>query len=226
MLTPFIYPILNTTQKGTLKLFSDWKVIGKEKVPTMGPLLVVANHQSNIDASLLCASLPRRMHFLVKHTIFQGPGANWFLQSYGAFPLNRFGPDPRAYRWALGQLGNGNALVVFPEGTRSKGSLKRGLPGVIRLALKSQAPLLPVGITGTAHIGSWKRVFNPTGRIRVNVGTVFTLPPVEGRISTEVAQSMTDMIMQRIAALLPESYRGVYKLGPENRPTAATTDSS
>ncbi len=224
MLTPFIYPILNTAQKGVLKLFSDWKVTGRDQVPPMGPLLIVANHQSNVDASLLCASLPRRIHFLAKHTIFQGPGANWFLQSYGAFPLNRFGPDSRAYRWALGQLQSGNALVIFPEGTRSNGSLQRGLPGVVRMAMESQAPLLPVGITGTAHIGSWKRVFYPTGTIRVNVGTVFTLPPVEGRISADVAQSMTDMIMHRIAALLPESYRGVYKLGSGNGPTETAAD--
>jgi hypothetical protein len=92
------------------------------------------------------------------------------------------------------------------------------------MAMKSQAPLLPVGITGTAHIGSWKRVFYPTGTIRVNVGTVFTLPPVEGRISADVAQSMTDMIMHRIAALLPESYRGVYKLGSGNGPTETAAD--
>jgi hypothetical protein len=66
------------------------------------------------------------------------------------------------------------------------------------------------------------RVFNPTGRIRVNIGTVFSVPQVEGKVSSEVLDSITEMIMQRVAALLPESYRGVYSLkgrGAASEPT-------
>jgi len=224
MLTPFIYYPLTTAQRVVLRLFADWKVEGAENVPPVGPLIVVANHQSNLDPSLLCASLPMRTYFLAKKTIFEGPGASWFLRSYGAFPLNRSGPDPRAYRWALDKLNSGKTLVLFPEGTRSRGSMRRGLPGVVHLAMRSQVSLLPVGITGTEHIGSWLRVFNPTGRIRVKFGTVFTLPSIEGKLTTEIAQSLTDTIMRRIAALLPESYQGVYRLGSEDRTEAVGGD--
>lgn len=224
MITPFIYYPCTTAQRLTLRLFADWKVSGAENVPPMGPLIVVANHQSNLDPSLLCASLPNRVYFLAKKTIFQGPGANWFLQSYGAFPLNRSGPDPRAYRWALDKLQNGQVLALFPEGTRSRGGMRQALPGVVHLAMRSQVPLLPIGITGTEHIGSWKRVLNPTGRIRVNIGTVFSLPSIEGKLTTEAAQSLTDMVMRRIAALLPESYRGVYRLSSEDGMEAVSTD--
>ena len=68
------------------------------------------------------------------------------------------------------------------------------------------------------------RVFNPTGRIRVNIGTVFSLPSIQGRPNREVMESLTDMIMYRIAALLPESSQGAYRTRPERRPT--TTDAS
>ena len=212
-----LYPAANTAQRLTLKLFADYKVEGRENVPPMGPLLVVSNHMSNMDPPLLSVSLPRRTWFLAKDNMFQGRGRrlrHWFLTSYGGFPLNRKGPDVRAYRWALSKLEQDAALVVFPEGTRSRGELRKGLPGAVRLALNSQAPLLPVAITGTERLGTWARIFNPTGRIRVRIGTVFTLPSVEGKISSEVVGSLTELVMRRIAALLPESYQGVYRIGP------------
>jgi 1-acyl-sn-glycerol-3-phosphate acyltransferase len=213
-----LYLASNIAQRLTLWLFSDYKVEGKENVPPMGPLLVVSNHMSNMDPPLLGVSLPRRTWFLAKDNMFRGRGRrlrHWFLTSYGGFPLNREGTDIRAYRWALRKLEQDGALVVFPEGTRSKtGSMGKGLSGVVRLALKTQAPLIPVAITGTERLGSWARVFNPTGTIRVKIGTVFSLPSVEGKLSPEVLDSLTETVMRRVAALLPESYRGVYRDEP------------
>ena len=212
-----VYSFCNIVQRLTLRLFADYKVEGKENVPPMGPLIVVANHQSNLDPPILGASLSRRIWFLAKDGIFRGRIVNWFLSSYGAFPLDRSGSDLRAYRWALNKLERDQVLVLFPEGTRSKGSMNKAMPGVARLALKTGAPLLPVGIAGTEHMGHWMRTVNPTGKIRVNIGTAFSLPSIDGRPSREVLGSLTDMIMQRVAALLPERYRGVYGIEPSTR---------
>ena len=223
METYFVGPICNAAQKVTLKMFADWKVIGRENVPPMGPLIIVSNHQSNFDSSLLGVSIPRRLWFLAKENIFRGPFASWFLRSYGAFPLNRHGADLRAYRWALDKLAYDQVLLIYPEGTRSRGSLRKARTGIVRLALTAQAPLLPVGITGTERLGTVARVFNPTGKLRVNIGTVFSLPSIEGKPSTEVLQSLTDMIMQRIAALLPESYQGAYRIKAESGAAARDT---
>jgi len=210
-----LYLASNIAQRLTLRLFSDYEVEGRENVPPMGPLIVVSNHMSNMDPPLLGVSLPRRTWFLAKDSMFRGRAGRlkaWFLTSYGGFPLNREGPDIRAYRWALSKLEQDCTLVLFPEGTRgSRGALGKGLPGMVRLALKSQAPLIPVAITGTEHLGTWARVLNPTGTIRVKIGTVFSLPSVEGKLSPEVLNSLTEIVMRRIAALLPESYRGVYR---------------
>ena len=214
-----VYSISNVAQRLTLRLFADYKVEGKENVPPMGPLIVVANHQSNLDPPILGASLPRRIWFLAKEGIFRGRIVNSFLRSYGAFPLDRSGSDLRAYRWALNKLEHDQVLVLFPEGTRSKGSMNKAMSGVARLALKTGAPLLPVGIVGTEHMGHWMRTVSPTGKIRVNIGTVFSLPSIDGRPSREVLESLTDMIMQRVASLLPERYRGVYTIKPSTRAT-------
>jgi len=205
-----LYTGCNVLQRMTLRMFADYSAEGVEHVPPMGPLIVVANHQSNIDPPLLASSLPRRIRFLAKDTLFSGRITRWFLRSYGAFPLNREGSDLRAFRWALSELQRGQVLALFPEGTRSPGAMRKAQSGVVQLALRSQASLLPVGITGTEGIGHWLRVLNPTGTMRVRIGTAFSLPPIDGRPTKEVLDSMTDMVMRRVAALLPENYHGFY----------------
>ena len=215
-----VNPLANFLQSVFLRIFADWQVTGRENVPPMGPLIIVANHQSNFDPALLSTSIPRRTVFLAKRDAFKPPIVSWLLRSYGAFPLNRGGADIRAYRWALDQLERDQALVLFPEGTRTSGGMRRARTGVARLALKSQAPLLPVGITGTEPLQGVVRLFKPTGEIRMNIGSVFSIPSIDESLSKEVLGSLTDMIMQRVAALLPPSYQGVYR--PQPREAAAS----
>tara|TARA_Y100000758_G_scaffold270065_1_gene211878 strand:- start:100 stop:753 length:654 start_codon:yes stop_codon:yes gene_type:complete len=206
-----LYPICRYLQGLTLKAFSNYKVNGKENVPPMGPLLIVSNHLSYVDPSVLSNAIPRRLRFLAKDTIFRGFPISQMLKAYGAHPINRGGVDIAAIRWARTQLSEDGALVMFPEGTRSDGSLIRGQHGVVTLIRMTGATILPVGITGTERLKLLLRIVNPTGNITVNIGTPFSLPPVEGRINKSLMKSMTDIIMERIAALLPKSYRGVYE---------------
>ena len=206
------YSIANKSFEGAMRLFSDeWKVLGKEAVPPRGPLLVVSNHLSNVDPPLLGASLPRRLYFLAKRGMFKGPVAP-FLRAYGAFPLDRDGHDVAALRWSLRLLQEEQVLVLFPEGTRSPKGLGPALPGIAMLAVRSQAPILPVAITGTQHLGGLWRLFCPTGQIRVTIGDPFSLPPIEGKLERAQLDSLTEMIMLRLANLLPTEYRGVYRL--------------
>jgi 1-acyl-sn-glycerol-3-phosphate acyltransferase len=103
-------------------------------------------------------------------------------------------------------------LVMFPEGTRSRtGGLTRGHRGTALIALRTGAPVLPVAITGTESI-RWPWLFiKPLSvrHVKVTIGEPFRLPPVE-RANSEAAAQATDLIMRRIAALLPPQYRGVY----------------
>jgi 1-acyl-sn-glycerol-3-phosphate acyltransferase len=208
----FVNPVSNYLQGLTLRTFADWQVTGKDNVPPRGPLIVVANHQSNFDPPLLCASLPRRVSFLAKKSLFKSAIPSWFLRSYGAYPVDRGGADIGAYRWALRQLDAGQMIVIFPEGTRTRGGMRKAHPGVARLALSTGVSLLPVGMTGTERLGTVLRVFNPTGKIRVNIGPPFAVPNIDGRPGPDVLKSITDMIMQRVAAQLPREYRGVYQI--------------
>ena len=93
------------------------------------------------------------------------------------------GADIRAYRWVISQLRAGKPVVLFPEGTRSRNGMMKAKPGIAQIALQSQASILPVGIVGTHRLGTWLRVLNPTGKITVNIGQVFSVPMIEGRPS-------------------------------------------
>ena len=88
--------------------------------------------------------------------------------------------------------------------------MARAKSGIAQIAIQSQASILPVGIVGTHRLGTWMRVFNPTGKITVNIGQVFSVPAIEGRPNKELLDSISDMIMQRVAMLVPEDIRGVY----------------
>lgn len=210
----WVYRLCHLIQVTALRLFADYEVAGRENMPAAGALIIVANHQGNLDPPMLVSSIPRRVHFLAKSGLFRGAFAKWFLARYGAFPVNREGTDLRAYRWVVDQLKNDKAVVLFPEGTRSPSGMRVAKQGVAQIAFRTGTPILPVGITGTERMGSWARAFFPTGAIRVNIGETFRLPEIEGRPTKEDLDSMTLLIMEKIAELLPEQYRGAYAKKP------------
>ena len=200
-----------TLAKICFNAFARWEVEGREAVPPKGPLIVVSNHLSNSDSPVLVASLPRTLHFTAKDGLFSNPLASAFLKSVGVHPLNRNRGGAEALRWNLKLLEEDRSVVFFPEGTRSRnGGMSKGKPGIAYVAAKSQAPILPVGITGTENIKGFWRIPFPLCRIEVRIGDPFTLPVLEGKLSRPVLEHLTDTIMYRIAALVPQRYRGYY----------------
>ena len=215
-----VYGISNVLMKAALKIFGELHVDGKENIPENGPFIVVSNHLSNLDPAILMTSLPRRVYFLAKKRLFAYPIASSFFRAYGAFPVGT-GRDLPALHWAKKTLSENKGMVIFPEAHRKpKGGIGSPLSGVSLLGRITQAPVVPIGITGTEHIGPFWRVAFPTGKYSVNIGEPFILPAIPDKKSDRSVldpglresflDSSTDIVMSKVASLLPKQYRGIY----------------
>lgn len=191
----------------------SWTVEGRENIPASGGAILVSNHLNNADPCVIPGVAPRRVVTMAKQEMFRWPGLNLLFRLFGAFPVDRRGADLAALREAQNVIKDGNLLLMFPEGTRSKDrQLHRGFPGTALIAYRTGAPIVPIAVTGTEHV-PWPWVFvRPlmVKHMKIVFGEPF-YPPKAERITTQQAKEATDEIMRHIAALLPEEYRGEYR---------------
>jgi 1-acyl-sn-glycerol-3-phosphate acyltransferase len=198
-----------------MKHLTDTQFIGVENIPSSGGLLVATNHLSRMDIPVLFM-IPNRpeMTALVTTKYLKHPLIRWFIITANGIWLDRDTADFGAFRAAIKALDEGKAVGISPEGTRSKtGQLQEGKPGVALLALRAHVPIIPVAITGT--IGSFKKTVtfqHPS--ITAQFGSLIEAPVMQKEHRDEQLKSLTDEIMCQIAAMLPESYRGVYAEHP------------
>lgn len=208
------YRFANLVLRLFFYLFTRLEITGQENVPASGSLMVVMNHVSFLDPPLLGVGIPRRIWWMSKIENWNNPIMGAVLTLYGAFPVQRGEVDRKALVHALDILRTGGALGIAPEGTRSRsGILARAKPGAARLALQTDATVLPAGIAGTElAVQDWRKLRRPV--ISLHVGKPFKLT-AEKPVSKEKQQELADFMMLRIAELLPERQRGVYAGGAE-----------
>jgi len=195
--------------------FSRVTFKGCEYLPKEGGVLVATNHISRMDTLLLFINPSRTdITALVADKYKSYPLFNWICQTGGVIWLDRKNADFGAVRAAVDALKQGVALGIAPEGTRSTtAQLQEGKQGIALVALKAGVPIVPVGISGSEDV--FKKMFTLRfPKITVSFGPAFTLPPLDRDHRDEQMKQYTDEIMCRIAAQLPEPYRGVYKDHP------------
>jgi 1-acyl-sn-glycerol-3-phosphate acyltransferase len=206
---PWFYYIGRGIARVLFALLTRLEVKGRENIPADGAVLVVANHLNLTDPPLLGISLDRKMMFMAKEELFRSPLTACFVGGFGAFPVHRGKMDRKALRQSQQVLTDGMALIMFPEATRSKTArLQRAYPGSALLAMRAGVPVLPVGISGTERVRGIGWIFRRP-RITINIGRPFNLPSAK-KLTREGLSRNTDLIMERIAELLPPKYRGVY----------------
>lgn len=221
--TPFIRT-LATLARFALRCLARVRVEGDlRNLPRHGPLIIAANHISNADGVLvggwLTRALGRRIHWLGKKEMTEWPVIGPVARAGSIHPVDRAGGDIEAFRLAERILKEGHVLMVFPEGTRSPtGALQPAKDGLALLALRTGAPILPVGIAGTDRF--WPKGGRPRlgRRIALRVGRPFTLAEALGDALADrraAKRLATEAVMRRIAELLPSRHRGVYELPVE-----------
>ena len=191
-----------------LRVVGGARVEGLEHVPRHGPFILVANHRSLADPPIIGWAVGHRVgrvvHFMAKEEMRSWPIIGWLAERSGVFWVRRGEGDRSAQRAALRLLGEGRPIAIFPEGTRSRdATLGEAKPGAALLAIRSGAPLLPVGIAGTERLFPGRSRMPHRTRVVVRIGPIFTLEHVpSGRIPRELLGRETQRIMDEIGRLL------------------------
>ncbi len=170
------------------------KVIGAENLMSDEGLIVAVNHRSNWDPVVIGAVSKRKLRFMAKSELFKNKFGGWFLKVIGAFPIERGKGDIGALKNSIKILQNGEALLIFPEGTRVKDeSESKAKTGVVMIASHARAKILPVYISGS---------FKWMSKITVNYGKpIDVLAGVEGKMTREQMQEAADNVLLNIKNL-------------------------
>ncbi|MCX7835977.1 MAG: 1-acyl-sn-glycerol-3-phosphate acyltransferase [bacterium] len=191
------YRIVKEFAHVLLTFFAGKKVVGLENVPLSGPLWIVSNHQSNVDPPLIGSTIPREIFYAAKRSLFRGLLGK-LITYLNAVPVNRTGFDKDMVRRLTREVNNGNAVLIFPEGTRSlDGTFLPIKPGLGMLFLLAPAPVLPIRVEGSWQLDKKRLRKEP---LIVYIGNIISAEELldVSKQATDKHQAITEFVFQRI----------------------------
>jgi len=214
---PFRYRLSRPVLKGVFRLIFNIlgrvKMVGNENIPYGNPYVVAINHISIYDPPLIGAFWPEMLEIIGAADVFEKPGQGEILKLYGVIPVHRGEYDRALLKRIVSIIKAGHPLLIAPEGGRSHvPALRRAFPGIAYIIDETNVPVVPVGIVGTTE-DFWQRAKRgEKPQLEMRIGAAITLPPIteKGAARREARQRNADLVMQHLAGLLPEEYRGVY----------------
>ena len=207
----FIYRIGWTCFRVMYATYFHWRVLHPERVPETGAVLLASNHASFLDPPLVGSGLRRQCTFLARDTLFRYRFTRWLLTHWQAVPIDRDGGGTTGMRRILEALGKGRAVVLFPEGTRTRdGQLQPVRSGVGLIVAKTDAPVVPVRVWGTFDAYGRHVKFPKPKRVTVKYGRPLDFRELRAEAKScskerlkEIYQQIADEIMTAIARLEP-----------------------
>jgi 1-acyl-sn-glycerol-3-phosphate acyltransferase len=180
-------------------------IVGAEKIPTEGPIILAPSHRSSWDPPYLTLLTERQQFYMAKEQIFKVPVFGNLCAALGAFPVKRGEADRAALRKAMDFLKNGQIVTIFPEGTRSvSGELKTAEKGFALIARQTGAVIVPVAVEGTQKIAPKGSKFLHRNRVQLTVGDPITAKEILASHPDSDKDALSligEEIMSRIAAL-------------------------
>ncbi len=198
-----------------MKGLFNTEVTGLENIPETGPVIIASNHRSFIDSIFLPYVIPRKLTFVAKAEYFDSIKTRWFFKATGQIPLRRDSSSSGAGALlsAKDVLEAGEVFGIYPEGSRTRdGFLHRGHTGVARLALDTNAALIPVGLIGTEHVQSTDEKLPRFGKkVEVHIGKPINVDKYRDESDSRLAlRSLTDELMYEIFCLCNYGYVDTY----------------
>ncbi len=172
-----VYWPLRWMLKAGILVYFRLRRLGTEHIPE-GGVILASNHRSFLDPFVIGCCLGRPIYFVAKQELFKNPALGWILNCLGAFPIKRGASDEESMDTALALLERGQAVVIFPEGTRIRtGSLGSPKRGVGRIALESGKPVVPIAVTNSENARrGW--LIRPV-KVHIRCGPALTFPRVD-----------------------------------------------
>ena len=192
-------------------VYFRWRVFNPERVPLTGPVILASNHASYIDPPLVGAGVRRQINFLARDSIFHVPVLASILRSWEVVPVDRDGGTGRGLKAILDRLARGGAIILFPEGTRSRhGELNPARSGIGLAVIKSDGPVVPCRVFGTYAAFGPRMLLPRPRRLTVKYGRPLFFEAWRAEAKTcskqrvkEIYQQVADEIMAAIAQLQP-----------------------
>lgn len=197
--------------RGLFATYFRWRVFHPERVPGRGPVILASNHASFLDPPLVGSSLKREINYLARESLFRFPMLGWVLRTVNAVPVDREGGGAAGLRAIMDRLHGGGAIILFPEGTRTRdGQLQPARSGIGLTVIKSEAPVVPVRVFGTFEAWGRGKSFPRPHRVAVKFGQPLHFAQARTEAKTcskprlkEIYQQIASEIMAAIAALEP-----------------------
>jgi 1-acyl-sn-glycerol-3-phosphate acyltransferase len=193
------------------QLYFRWRVFNPGRVPLSGPVILAANHESFLDPMLVGAGLKRDINYLARESLFRFPGIGALLRSWNTVPVNREGGGAAGLKAILDRLLAGGAIILFPEGTRSRdGKMQKARSGIGLTVIKSNGLVIPVRVFGTYEAFGRHLNFPRPRRVAVKYGEPLRFETLRAEARTcskprlkQIYQEVADEIMAAIAKLEP-----------------------
>ncbi len=184
------------------KMFFRLKIVGRENFPMTGPVIVAPNHASFLDPIIVGVGAPRKLSYLARDTLFRFRPFAKALKWAHVSPIKRERGDVNAFKAALSKLKQGEPLLIFPEGTRSKdGNLQEPKSGIGFLQNNSRAVILPCYVKGS--LDAWSRYsrFPRPNRVSVYFGRPLNLDIEFSSNKKELYLQVAREVMRSISEL-------------------------
>jgi 1-acyl-sn-glycerol-3-phosphate acyltransferase len=196
----WLYWLLHFCIKLYMRTLCRLRLVGIENIPRQGGLIIASNHIAGADPFLLGSAVPRELWYMAKKELFKPFILGWFISRVNAFPVDRFGFDLEVIRKSLYVLEEGKALIMFPEGTRSRdGDVGEGKIGVGMLARKARVPIVPTFLENSRK--AWWN-FLTGKRLKVIFGPIMTLEWINSKENSKAGyKEITDELTRRIRAI-------------------------
>lgn len=194
------------------RFYFRWRAYNPERVPLQGPVIIAANHASYIDPPLVGSAIHRQINFLARASLFKIPVLAAILRSWEVVPVDRDGGTGRGLKVILDRLERGGAIILFPEGTRTRdGQLAAARSGLGLVVIKSTAPVVPARVFGTYEAYGRHKLIPLPRRVAVKYSQPLQFAALRAEAKTcsrdrakEIYQQVSDEVLQIIASLEPK----------------------